>query len=200
MIFTLCLCSVPIFISQDLYEYFLGYFRTAAHNVSTRSAITAARTPDTARKPSIFNKLTKHIPHAQMRQHPHLLSLLWLRSSQFLCITYICQASLLTDFGCDTHTDAEPAKQILTPSEGWRISKIKKAKNANTACENVIDVSFNIYKHMKKRMKSSVEHTRLLDTLEPTLFENLNKAIVYRYYVYIYYICFIVMVITSTTT
>lgn len=53
---------------------------------------------------------------------------------------------------------------------------------------------------MKKRMKSSVEHTRLLDTLEPTLFENLNKAIVYRYYVYIYYICFIVMVITSTTT
>lgn len=77
---------------------------------------------------------------------------------------------------------------------GFKDFENKEIQNANTACENVIDVSFNIYKHKKKRKKSSLEHTRLLDTLKPTLFEKSNKAVVNRY------MCFVLRVIISTTS
>lgn len=45
---------------------------------------------------SIFNKLTKHISHAQMRHSFRLASILF--ALDLRPTAYICQASLLTDF------------------------------------------------------------------------------------------------------
>lgn len=67
------------------------------------------------------------------------------------------------------HAHSRRASQAnLNTFGGFKDFENKESQNANTACENVIDVSFNIYKHKKKRKKSSIEHTRLLDTLKPT--------------------------------
>jgi len=96
---------------------------------------------------SIFNKLTKHISHAQMRQ----LSV----GFHFVCprLTANClhmSSIIINRFSGATRTSPK-ILWALHSSPGARWS-IKVRVWDRTACENVIDIYFNIYKRTLKAL------------------------------------------------